>query len=154
MKDYLYKYALEDKLFFPNIEFKKKDSTKLNKKSIGISTDPKFRKEEFIKGVEVPSNLGFDCDLKQLSDSQRQKLWDSVGENNLRNNRISLRTPKYNNQNKQLSLDGAYWQARINPLTSTPEEIFNAWEIDYDKALEEAQEEQEKALSEGENNGT
>lgn len=105
-----------------------------------ISISNNFRKEQLMQGEFVPSGFSITHDFRKLTQSQRRKLVDTHFEkhNHSLPKNVSLYLPSYNPTSKKIYLENTRWVASLNPKTSTPEEIFNAWESDYDLALEEA----------------
>lgn len=91
--------------------------------------DPTFRREKFIEGKEVDLEHTITYNIQELTSSQREKLAAlHLGSTKLFPKQVLLQVPARN----KLRLN---WMARIDPKDSTPEQIFAAWETDYDTAL-------------------
>ena len=127
-------FAMEDKFLFPDSEIKKNDP-KIRKVQMDI--DEEFRRQQAIEGTELSQNHLFECDFSILSNSQREKLWDMYYESRKSiPPMIHLSVPKYDERQKKIVLKGpGIWKGKLNPHITPPEEIFNAWEKDFNDAL-------------------
>ena len=135
----VYKLAMSDKTLFP---YAKQEVPNPNLKRFQMDIDKKFMRQQMIEGINLTSSYMLDVDITKIKSSQRQKIWD---QNNGIPKTIYLKTPQFNKQNNQINIRGqGIWNARVNPLTTSVEKIFDEWEKDYDKALKLAEEELKK----------
>lgn len=137
LRNQVIELAMNDKELFPRALLLETEEPADMRIQIQIDND--FRRQQFVEGVELPDSYEFSCDFSDLTTEQRQKLWDTYEK--APHNLYSLPIPRYDGNKKQIILKGGGWAARLNPLTTDPKEILNAWEADYDKALENAQKE-------------
>jgi hypothetical protein len=110
-----------------------------NKRKVQITVDAEFRKSVMVAaGKDIPQHFNFTCNLEQLSPRQRELLWNALSSNNIHKSFI-LRIPEFRPKEAvKLVLNGAVWNAAIDPTISKPTELFDAWERDYDNALASA----------------
>jgi hypothetical protein len=99
-----------------------------------------FRRQQLIKGLELPRTFSFKVNISQLTESQRQKLCDAYFEGHRTiPTLVHLSLPIYVPNAKKIEFNSSRWQAHVNPLASQPSEVFEKWEADYDLALKQAQ---------------
>lgn len=129
--------AMSDKKLFPNAKLKEKNP---NARRLQLEMDKNYRRQQMIEGTELKNTYILEYDLTKLTPSQREKLWDKYCPTNSRiPSIIHLYTPKFGKNSKKVELTGGgVWKAKINPVSSALENIFDAWEKDYDKALNKA----------------
>jgi hypothetical protein len=128
------KFAMEDKFLFPGAEIKKSDP---KVRRVQMNIDETFRRQQAIEGIELGQSHVFECNISILSNSQREKLWDMHYESRKSIPPIiHLSVPKFDERLKIIALKGpGIWTGKLNPHITPPEEIFNAWEKDYNDAL-------------------
>jgi MFS superfamily sulfate permease-like transporter len=103
---------------------------------IQISIDNNFREQQLIEGVELPQQYKFELKLSEMSKSQREKLSECYFQSyKTIPNRFSLVIPVEQNGTKQ----NKQWQAKLNPISSQPQEILNSWETDFEKCSKGAE---------------
>ena len=125
--------AMTDLELFPDaiLEVERPDA-----KTFQMAIDDDFRKEQLLEGIELPRIHSFQCSLSSLKPSQREILWDMYFPTRGRlPERLVLYTPAYDESTKELKPQSEQWRGRINPLASSPEEVIDAWEADYELAL-------------------
>lgn len=114
----------------------------IDKGVLRVLTSSEFRHQQFVQGNLIPAVCDVNYDVTRLSPSQRRLLWKLYSSPH--NSRLplpsSLNIPTYDERQKKLSPCGASWAARINPLKSTMQQVFDAWEKDYNEAILEVQE--------------
>lgn len=95
-----------------------------------------FRKEQLLAGVEVQRTQSFQCSLASIKPSQREKLWNAYFPSPGRiPERVVLYTPVFDDASKNFNLSVEHWRGSINPNVSSPEEVIDAWEADYEEAI-------------------
>lgn len=125
--------AINDKVLFPNgVEILSNPDSK----SFHFLIDSNFRKQQIIDGYPVNTFSLAEYDLYKLRPTQREKLLDQHPAKIP--NQVSLFVPALNSTKDKVVLRGNAWYAKINPNNTTFEEIFDEWEKDYEKALEQA----------------
>lgn len=102
---------------------------------IDFHIDEDFRREQLVKGVELPRRSSIECTLQELTSGQREKLLDAHFKSNFNiPSLLQLNLPMLTN-NKTVDLLSNRWKARLNPHTATPQEILAQWEADYEAAM-------------------
>lgn len=125
-----------DNLLFPNAS---PTETAPGHKSAQMSISDVYRREQIIKGKEIPSYHVFEFNISDLSEKQLEILWDIHHQNNRGiPDRVVLAVPRFDEKQKNVSF-GVQWEGKINPLISSPRQIFDAWEKDYIIALDNAE---------------
>jgi hypothetical protein len=138
LRDRVIEFALNDRRLFPDAPIQAEDPSE---RRVMIQIDQAFRRRQFLEGVELPESYEFGIRIEDLTPEQRRKLWDTFFDTYKEVPRRfgGLPVPSYNEEKKQIILRGGNWAARMNPLVSDPKDIIRAWELDYEKSLEEAQ---------------
>jgi hypothetical protein len=139
LRDAVIKLAMNDPDLFPDAPIEVPDPSE---RTITVEIDQEFRRSQFLKGVELPAQYQFAIRIDDLSPEQRRKFWDMYfdkGTNTVGHRFGGLPMPSYNEKANQVILRGGSWEARIDPLRTEPKDIIRAWELDFEKALEEAQ---------------
>ena len=135
----VYSLAMQDKVLFPGKPLKTKNENSIRAQ---IHYNEEYRKSKLVRDALVlPYMATFYFDLERITDSQRRKLWHQYGTD--RNNipaRIVLSLPKYIENQDTINLKGETWWAKdTNHKDYEFIEIFEQWEIDYEKALRNAE---------------
>ena len=109
-------------------------------RNIQITVNNEFRQEQLIEGVEIPLKHAFEFKLSKMSNSQRKKLAEIFfkSHNSIPQN-FTLYLPVHHNGAKQIAMTGKQWQGRLNPIITKPNDIINAWEKDYKRSYNEAE---------------
>ena len=137
--DEVKKMAMFDRMLAPDgPPLKRKDE---NERRVQVNLDESYRRQMAIEGKELPTHYMFECDITTLTPSQREKLWDMhYPENKGIPPTIYLAVPVFNEKTGQVVLKGpGIWEAKIDPTSASPQEIFCAWEEAFEKALQTAE---------------
>jgi len=138
--------ASTDCTLFPGAQAKSEKIENQNGKKVQIRIAEAARRDAIKDCFELRPDYTFECSLNDLTPFQRQKVWDLCRENStIIPERIVLSTPAYVENIKNIKIKGpGIWEIKINPVTSTPQEIFNEWEKDFDADLLKAKEDLKK----------
>jgi hypothetical protein len=137
--DEVKKMAMFDRMLSPDgPPLKRKDDSE---RRVQVNIDESYRRQMAIAGKELPTHYMFECDITTLTPSQREKLWDiHYPENKRIPLTIYLSVPVFNEKTGQVVLKGpGIWEAKIDPTSASPQEIFCAWEEAFEKALQTAE---------------
>ena len=134
--------ASTDRTLFPGSQAKTEKIENQNGKKVQIRVAEATRRDAIKECYELRPDFTFECNLNVLTPSQRQKVWDLCRENStMIPERIVLSTPAYIENTKSIKIKGpGIWETKLNPVTSTPQEIFNEWEKDFDTDFLKAKE--------------
>lgn len=122
-----------DMLLFPNA---KPVSEQPSSRTVHITISDTYRRQQIIDGKEIPRNHIVRCNISELSEKQREFLWDIYYETNSAiPSSFVLTLPHFNEAQKKIDFRGKSWEGKINPLTSSPRQIFDSWEKDYSEGL-------------------
>lgn len=137
-----------DKLLFPGAKPVKE---LLGDRNVQISIDHDYRRQQIIGGVEIPRDHIIRFNISELSGKQLEILWDvHFTSNQAIPQSFVLTVPRFIEKQKEINYKGAPWEGKINPLISSPRQIFDSWEKDYLTELEMA----EQSLKLAQNSGT
>jgi hypothetical protein len=122
-----------------------------SERSMQVWLDESFRRTMAIEGKELQTGYRVNWDFRTITPSQRQKLWDMYyprGQNVP--STIELALPMFDNNTQQVILKGPKtWKAKLDLTACSAQEIFNAWEVDFEEALELAEKEKAQSLNNG-----
>jgi hypothetical protein len=149
LKMELIRQLREDPLLFPNRSLAPVEApTRKNEKKLQITVDEGYRKQQLIKGEELPQISAQFFTVSQLTASQRKKLADIYFDNHKTIPfDVKLFIPVYL-PGKNIVYNNKTWSITVDPFANV-EEIFEAWEKVYDEALLKAHAEMERALKQG-----
>jgi len=101
---------------------------------VQIVIDDNYRKQQIIEGIEIQQRYELQCNLSEMSNSQREKLADVFFQSNKAIPKtFRLYLPVYNERAKQVTMTGKEWQANLNPNIVDSKDILNSWEHDFVK---------------------
>ncbi len=119
---------------------KKPEEKEIGGITIRFNIDEDFRREQLVDSVILPASYTFSYNISKLTTTQRKKLVDSYFELLKKiPEEVHLPIPAYHERDKHIKLTHRYWQARLNPNTTSPEDVLKAWEKAFEEALSEAQ---------------
>lgn len=133
--------ASTDSILFPNppkeiVAPKEKPQLKKGIITFQMSVDDNFRKEQIIKGIEVPKSDNFTFRLTDLSEGQRELLaniyfqsYKTIPSN------VTLPMPLPQRNATHPYTSGQAWKGRCDPGRTSPEDILKMWETDYNEAF-------------------
>jgi hypothetical protein len=136
-----------DKLLFPTSKDqespKQLEPAKQDKdlKEFNLRIDDTFRRQLVIeKGTEIPRTHSFEYRLSELTTSQREKLMGSFfnPSHSALPAKMTLYLPSFNKHTKQILFNDLAWFAKLDALASTPVDIFQSWEDDFEEARAKA----------------
>jgi hypothetical protein len=142
LRDYIIELAKSDTRLSSNI--KPISSAFSDEIDIAFRIDADFCRQQFINGKPVPQHLLVRYKLHDLTPSQRSKLWDIL--QSQPDHLQGLPLPAYHRRIDEIVKTSAIWPVRLDPRDTSPKKLFAAWEADYDRALEQAQQEQQAAF--------
>jgi len=145
---------LEQSFFISEILSEPKIATKEVDRShslrhITYKIDEDFRKVALTGGLDLPQNSGFDIELNQITEPQRQALADSyfASYKTIPLN-LNLSLPDYQTGWTDIRMVGRPWYAKLNPFESDANIVLDAWETDFKLALAETREKAPKTKTE------
>jgi hypothetical protein len=115
-------------------------------RQITVVIDTDFRQQEFIRGHELPELYTFDCDLSELTPSQRRKILEINSEVYNQPPDFTLAPTSFTLKLTASSAGGNAWKARLNPTKASRKKLFAAWEADYDRHQIEIVQTKEKQI--------
>ncbi len=146
VRDVVIRLSRSDKELFPHAAVEIEDP---REREFRIKIDQEYRQQQFQVGIELPRTHAFRCSIEELTPSQREKLWNAYYSGTVVPKSLELSLPHYDEKDKRFYRSGKVWNARLNPLICKTAEISNAWEADYDVALEEAEQAQPEESVQG-----
>lgn len=154
VRNEIIKLSNTEESFFLNklktVQEKIKLPTNPDLRMVQIVIDDNYRKEQIIEGVEIPQRFELQCNLTEMSNSQREKLADVFFQSNKTIPKtFRLYLPIYNEKAKQIVMTGKEWQANLNPDIVDSKIILSSWEHDFVKSSQVA-----KQCSESSNNSS
>lgn len=130
-------FALNDRTVFP--EAPEKIEQDVGTFNLQIKIDEEFRRQQIIEGVVVPQDYSFAYNISALTRNQRELLTEIYFESMKRiPDNLKAPMPIFNPQSNEIIWNQGSWKAKLNPLTTEPQDIFTAWEKDCRAALEDA----------------
>lgn len=130
------KLSKTDSYLFPGLEV---EEEKKEGHSVQIDIDASFRQKQFESGTELPAHYWFLCDLAELEEIHRIKIWEVFFTGKIPEH-LCLSLPTNRSENNAIEKTSrAVWQAKLNPHTSSRKDIFDAWVESYEAAWAEAQ---------------
>lgn len=115
---------------------------------MGIDIGEEFRHQKFLEGVVLRSSHALTFDVSALGPGHRGRIWNAY--RGWPNELGVLSIPKCPGKGGEIDLKASPWQAAVDPRTTPTTEIFDTWAVAYEQALERAQAERDKALSQEE----
>lgn len=145
LREEVLKLVMDDIELFPKPieEAQKINETKQPvEKRVKFQIDEEFRRQQLLKGVQLPLSFVFTCKLSTFTPGQRKKLLDMYFDTNKDiPSDFSLLLPIFHTRLKRIVLGGATWKAQLNPYQAKPQEILKEWERAYNEQLEKAKNE-------------